>query len=49
MQRKEDKTHVRIYPQSEVDALIKEVEAAYPKVSDSLKSSEANLRGAEKK
>uniref|UniRef100_A0A5K3FP65 Proteasome subunit alpha type n=1 Tax=Mesocestoides corti TaxID=53468 RepID=A0A5K3FP65_MESCO len=35
LQRKDDKTYVRIIPQSEVDLLIKEAEATYPKGSDS--------------
>ncbi|KAH9285962.1 Proteasome subunit alpha type-4 [Echinococcus granulosus] len=50
LQRVEDKTHIKICPQSEVDALIKHAEATYPRVSDSSsKGSEATLRGAEKK
>lgn len=35
LQRRNDKTYIRIYPQSEVDALIKEAEIAYPKGSES--------------
>ncbi|KAM3183596.1 hypothetical protein ACTXT7_010033 [Hymenolepis weldensis] len=35
LQRKDDKTYIKIYPQSEVDVLIKEAEIAYPKTSDS--------------
>ncbi|KAM7540963.1 hypothetical protein Aperf_G00000036954 [Anoplocephala perfoliata] len=35
LQRRDGKTYIRIYPQSEVDALIKEAEIAYPKGSES--------------